>query len=142
MNGFVFSCQLDKLRQGKLELQAMGDSGLTAYAATSLYELREYVKALEAGYRTVSQRLTAYRAKTGGKTIAELAENQWSEGACLGFAVIGMRMTGLDPAQTVAILDAISEAMEQHSLEEAAKAHQNLLDGAHYVASCLEDDDE
>lgn len=141
MNGFDFSCQLDKLRQGKLELQAMGESGMTAYASTSLYELREYVKALEAGYRVVSQRLKAYRARTSGRSIAELAENQWSEGACLGFAVIGMRMTGLDPAQTVAILDAISEAMEQHSLEEAAKAHQNLLDGAHYAASCLEDDE-
>lgn len=141
MNGFDFAVQLDRLRQGKLELQEIGAGGLAAYAATWLPDLREYVKALEAGYRANMTRLTTYRAKTGGKSIAELAENQWSEGACLGYAAIGLRMAGYSPAETVTVLDAISEAMETHDLEEAAQAHQNLLDGGRYAASCLEDDD-
>lgn len=129
MNGFDFAVQLDRLRQGKLELQAMGESGMTAYASTSLYELREYVKALEAGYRANTQRLTAYRAKASGKSIAELAENQWSEGACLGYAAMAFRQSGLSPDQAVGLLELMADLMEEYSLEQAAEAHQAIISG-------------
>ena len=129
MNGFDFSCQLDKLRKGKLELQEIGAGGLAAYASTWLPDLREYVKALEAGYRANMTRLTAYRAKTGGKSIAELAENQWSEGACLGYAAMAFRQSGLSPEQAVGLLELMADLMEEYSLEQAAEAHQAIISG-------------
>lgn len=129
MNGIDFNMQLDRLRQGKLELQEIGAGGLAAYASTWLPDLREYVKALEAGYRANTQRLKTYRARTSGRSIAELAENQWSEGACLGYAAMAFRQSGLSPEQSVGLLELMADLMEEFSLEQAAEAHQAIISG-------------
>ena len=128
MNGFNFNAQLDRLREGKLILQEPGESGLTAYASTNLSELRQYVAALEAGYRAVSGRLEAYRGQAKGRTLGQVVKNQWSEGAALGYAAMAMTRyrTGHDHA--AAILELMEEAMAEFDLEEAATYHQSFLE--------------
>ena len=137
MNGLDFQTQLDKLRQGKLILQQPGESGLTAYASTSLYELRSYVAALEAGYRELTERLAAYRGQAKGRTLGQVVRNQWSDGACLGYAAMAMRQAGLTPVATIGILELMETMMQEFSQAEAAEYHQSLLDGKNEAPGIL-----
>ena len=129
MNTNDWAWQLDRLRQGKLRLTPPGESGLGEYSSTSLYELRRYVAALEAGYREVCLRLDGYRIRGGGKTVGELVKNQWSAGACLGYAAMALIQVGETPDQTVAYLELMEEFMEEFGLEAAAEFQQRLKDG-------------
>lgn len=129
MNGLNFNVQLDRLREGKLILQEPGESGLTAYASTNLYELRQYVAALESGYRAVTGRLEAYRGQARGRTLGQVVKNQWSEGAALGYAVMAMRQSTMSPSATLCILEIMETLMDTFDLEEAAEYYQSFLDG-------------
>lgn len=129
MNGMDFCVQLDRLREGKLILQPPGESGLTAYASSSLYELRSYVSALERGYRALTGRLEAYRGQARGKTLGEMISRQWSEGACLGYAAMAMIQKGLSPERVVDMLEIMEELMATFELEYAEEFHRSLKDG-------------
>lgn len=128
--------QLTALREGSLRLDAPGETGLTEYASTTVYELRAYVAALEAGYRTVCEIVDAYRANeqrrerfresSGGKKLQKLMGAKWSPDACLGYAFLGMRAVGFDPEQTIKVLEAMDEQMEKTGLESAAEVHKTL----------------
>lgn len=150
MDNIDWQRQLLALHDGTLQLEDPGESGLTAYASTTLYELRRYAKALECGYRKLFGELAGYRARETKGTLArlmaakdsleranaELLEHQWSEGACLGYAAMGMRGAGLSPADTVRVLEAMAEAMELYTLRQAAEAHQAILEDR------IEEDDD
>ena len=128
--------QMTALREGKLRLVAPGEDGLSLYARGHLDDLREYLKALEHGYRAVCETLDGYRKRervrlalrAGDKSLQELVEHQWSEGACLGYAAIAMRGAGFKPADTVRVLEAMEDAMEVYTLSQAAEAHQALVE--------------
>ena len=164
--------QLKALREGKLRLEPPGESGLTEYASSSLFELRQYVEALEEGYRAASDRaftlgcagiavirdglpasaaarivssmddainaLPRTIAKTFYRSIQKFAERHpdrqqgrgrlWSNGACLGYAVMGLRQAGFSPQDAVCVLEAMQDAMEIYTLEQAAEAHQQILE--------------
>lgn len=136
--------QIAALREGKLRLVAPGEDGLSLYARGHLDDPREYLKALEHGYRSVCETLDGYRKRervrpalrAGDKSLQELVENQWSEGACLGYAAIAMRGAGFTPADTVRVLEAMAEAMELYTLSQAAEAHQAILEDR------IEEDDD
>ena len=129
MNGLDFCVQLDRLREGKLILQPPGESGLTAYASTNLYELRQYVSALERGYRVLTGRLEAYRGQARGKTLGQALKRQWSEGAALGYAGMALIQSGMQPDRVVAQLELMEDLMEQFDLDYAAEFCQGLKDG-------------
>lgn len=128
--------QLTALREGSLRLDAPGETGLTEYASTTVYELRAYVAALEAGYRTVCEIVDAYRANeqrrerfresSGGKKLQKLIGAKWSPDACLGYAFLGMRAVGFNPEQTIQVLEAMDGQMEKIGLESAAEVHKSL----------------
>ena len=120
--------QLTELREGKLRLEPPGESGLTIYASSSLFELRQYVAGLEHGYRNIFHELAVYRAKAGNRTLKELVDRQWSEGACLGYAVMGLRQAGFSPQDAICVLEAMEDAKQIYTLEQAAEAHQALLE--------------
>ena len=142
MDNIDWQRQLLALHEGTLRLEEPGESGLTAYASTTLYELRRYVKALECGYRKNYKELAGYRYREGKGTLArlmeakerleranaELLDRQWSEGACLGYAVMGLRGAGFSPADAVRVLEAMQEAMSLYTLRQAAEAHQAILE--------------
>lgn len=129
--------QMTALREGKLRLVAPGEDGLSLYARGRFDDLIEYLKALEHGYRAVCETLDGYRrrervrpalrAKAG--SLQELVENQWSDDAALGYAAMGMRSARIRPDQGVLALDAMMEAMEHYSLEEARNYDRGLREG-------------
>lgn len=128
--------QMTALREGKLRLAAPGEDGLSLYARGHFDDLIEYLKALEHGYRAVCETLDGYRkrervrpalrAKAG--SLQELVDNQWSEGACLGYAFMGLRQAGISPADSVRVLEAMEDAMEVYDLTAAAEAYQALVE--------------
>lgn len=128
--------QMTALREGKLRLVAPGEDGLSLYARGHFDDLIEYLKALEHGYRAVCQKLDDYRKRervrpalrAQDKSLQELVDNQWSEGACLGYAVMGLRQAGFSPKDAICVLDAMVDAMEIYDLTAAAEAHQELLE--------------
>lgn len=128
--------QMTALREGKLRLVAPGEDGLSLYARGHFDDLIEYLKALEHGYRAVCETLDGYRKRervcptlrAQGKSLQELVDNQWSEGACLGYAVMGLRKAGISPADSVRVLEAMEDAMEVYDLTAAAEVHQALLE--------------
>ena len=142
MDNIEWQRQLLSLHEGTLRLEEPGESGMTAYASTTLYELRRYVKALECGYRKLFEELAGYRTREKKGTLArlmnakerleranaELLDHQWSDGACLGYAAMGMRGAGFPPSDTVRILEAMQEAMSIYTLRQAAEAHQAILE--------------
>lgn len=124
--------QLEALRNGRLRLEGPGESGLTRYASTALYELREYVKALEHGYRHLSNEVSRYRNKEKAAEVTGilgLLKHQWSEGAALGYAGMALIQSGMPPHQVVAHLELMEELMEQFDLDYAAEFCQGLKDG-------------
>lgn len=134
MYDYEFEQQLKGLRKGELRLTPPSEDGLSQCASAGLSEMRRYIAALESGYRELSSLVDAYRSRdkvrkaTSGKLVRELKGRQWSEGACLGYAAMGMRQADFSPADTVRVLEAMQDAMQSCGLEEAAEAHQALLD--------------
>jgi hypothetical protein len=53
-------------------------------------------------------------------------ENQWSADAALGYAAMGIQAAQIRPDQGVLALDAMMEAMEHYSLEEARNYERGL----------------
>ena len=129
MDLVIFGSQLDRLREGKLILQDPGENGLGDFAREHINDLKQYVAALEAGYRTLSGRLEAYRGRARGKTLGQLVKNQWSDGACLGYAAMALIQYGLPCDQTVALLELMEEIMGMFDQEYAAEYHQGLKEG-------------
>lgn len=135
MYDYEFEQQLKGLRKGELRLEPPSEGGLSQCAAAGLSEMRRYIAALESGYRELSSLVDAYRSQdkvrkaTSGKLVRELKGRQWSEGACLGYAAMGMRQAAFSPADTVRVLEAMEDAMEIYGLDDAANAHQDLLEG-------------
>lgn len=114
--------QLQQLRNGRLRLDPPGDNGLTAYATSGIYGMSEYIIALEEGYRRRGQEirtLTALLRKLP-KRRKGADELPWSRGACSGYAIMAMRQTGIPMRDQICILDAMEEAMDLYSLDEAA----------------------
>ena len=144
MTCLEWSRQTAALREGKLRLAEPEEDGLSMYARRSIYDLRDYLAALEHGYRRVCEQLDgcrkrervrpALRAKD--KSLQELVNNQWSEGACLGYAVMGLRKAGISPADSVRVLEAMEDAMKVYDLTVAAEVHQALLE------DCREETDD
>lgn len=99
MTCLEWSRKLGELREGRLRLQAPEENGLSREAGRSFFDLQEYVKALEHGYRRVCEDLDLYRKRERvrgglrfeGKTVEELLENQRSVEACLGYALMALQ---------------------------------------------------
>lgn len=148
MDRIEWQRKLLALRDGKLRIEKPGESGMTSYATDATYEMKQYITALECGYREVYKELAGYRAREEKGTLArlldakerleranaEMLENQWSESACLGYAAMAMRQSGMLPSQVVGLLELMCDLMDQISLRQAAEAHQALLDGSPWTA--------
>ena len=112
MNDKEWEINMGKLRQGKLQLPDPEENGLSQYAGGAIYELRQYIAALESGYRAQGKMLRLYRAQTSrGDSLGRLMENQWSDEAALGYALIAMNGIGLTRAEICAALEAMQDAM-------------------------------
>lgn len=130
MDRIEWEISMDKLRQGKLQLPDPEENGLSQYAGGAIYELRQYIAALEHGYRAQAETLRLYRAQTSrGDSLGKLMENQWSADAALGYAAMGMRAARIRPDQGVLALDAMMEAMERYSLDEAREVERGMREG-------------
>ena len=129
--------QTAALREGKLRLLAPEEDGLSMFARRSIDNLREYVKALEHGYRKVCEDLDLYRKRervrpalhAGDVSLQELVENQWSDAAALGYAAMTLIQEGLSPSAAVGILKRMEEIMDDFERSYAAEFHKGLLDG-------------
>ena len=131
MDRIEWERSINLLWHGKLELPEPEDNGLSQFSAAWLPDLRRYITALEHGYREQAKLLRLYRAQTSrGASLGRLIENQWSADAALGYAAMGMRAAEIRPDQGVLALDAMMEAMEHYSLEEARNYEQGLREGA------------
>ena len=120
MDRIEWERSINLLWHGKLELPEPEDNGLSQFSAAWLPDLRRYITALEHGYREQAKLLRLYRAQTSrGASLGRLIENQWSADAALGYAAMGMQAAQIRPDQGVLALDAMMEAMEHFSLEEA-----------------------
>jgi len=126
MDRIEWEISMDKLRQGKLQLPEPEENGLSQYAGGAIYELRQYIAALEHGYRAQAETLRLYRAQT---SLGRLLENQWSNDAALGYAAMGMQAAKIRPDQGVLALDAMMDAMEHFSLDEARAYERGLREG-------------
>lgn len=130
MDRIEWERDINLLWYGKLELPEPEDNGLSQFSAAWLPDLRRYITALEHGYREQAKLLRLYRAQTSrGDSLGKLMENQWSNDAALGYAAMGMRAAQIRPDQGVLALDAMMEAMEHYSLEEAGNYERGLREG-------------
>ena len=135
MDYLEFERELASLHCGQLRIKPPGENGLTEVASGWTGDLKRYIAALEAGYRIVCEELDRYRRQerirkaTSGKLVRELTAQKWSKGAALGYAAMGMRQAAFSPPDMICVLEAMEDAMEIYSLEEAAEAHQDLLEG-------------
>lgn len=137
MTCLEWSRQMAALREGELRLVAPEENGLSEFARRSIYDLREYVAALEHGYRRVCGIVDGYRkqekvrpaVRAGDKSLQQLVENQWSEGSCLGYAGMLLMQTGLDGADTRRGLVLLEELLRLYDLDEAAGFYRDILDG-------------
>jgi hypothetical protein len=120
MDVVEWRAKLEALKEGRLELQ-IGEHGMSAYAWEGLYELKEYIRAVEAGYRATREELAAFRAKAVNQTLRDLVENQWSPGACRGYVILAMRQAGLYRRDLDATLECLDDSMELFSLTAAAE---------------------
>ena len=112
MNDKEWEINMSKLREGKLQLAEHEENLLSQRARKDFYELKEYISALESGYRAQGKMLRLYRAQTSrGDSLGRLMENQWSDEAALGYALIALNGIGLTRAETSAALEAMQEAM-------------------------------
>lgn len=130
MDRIEWERDINLLWYGKLELPEPEDNGLSQFSAAWLPDLRRYITALEHGYREQAKLLRLYRAQTSrGDSLGKLMENQWSADAALGYAAMGMQAAAIRPDQGVLALDAMMEAMEQCSLDEARNYERGLREG-------------
>lgn len=122
MNDKEWEINMGKLRQGKLQLAEHEENLLSQRAMKDFCELKEYISALEAGYREQGKMLRLYRAQTSrGDSLGRLMENQWSDEAALGYALIALNGIGLTRAETAAALEAMQEAMRTVIRADAAE---------------------
>lgn len=130
MDRIEWERDINLLWYGKLELPEPEDNGLSQFSAAWLPDLRRYITALEHGYREQAKMLRLYRAQTSrGASLGKLMENQWSNDAALGYAAMGMQIAAIRPDQGVLALDAMMEAMERYSLDEAREVERGLREG-------------
>lgn len=135
MDYLEFERELASLHCGQLRLKPPGENGMTEVAFGWFGDLKRYITALETGYRVVCEALDRERIQertkyaTSGKLVRELTERQWSDGAALGYAAMALRLTGYTPSAAICVLEAMQEAMEANTLQEAAEVHQALLEG-------------
>lgn len=135
MDYLEFERELEALKQGKLRLKPPGENGMTEVASGWFGDMKRYIAALEAGYRVKCEEVDSYqkeariRAATSGRLVRELKGTPWSQGAALGYAVMGLRQAGFSPQDAICVLEAMEDAMEIYSLDAAAGAHQALLEG-------------
>ena len=122
MNDKEWEINMSELRQGKLQLADHEENLLSQRARKDFYELKEYVSALESGYRAQGKMLRLYRAQTSrGDSLGRLMENQWSDEAALGYALIALNGIGLTRAEIAAALEAMQEAMRTVIRADAAE---------------------
>ena len=122
MNDKEWEINMGKLRQGKLQLAEHEENLLSQRARKDFYELKEYVSALESGYRAQGKMLRLYRAQTSrGDSLGRLMENQWSDEAALGYALIALNGIGLKRSEIAAALEAMQEAMRTVIRADAAE---------------------
>lgn len=122
MNDKEWEINMSKLREGKLQLAEHEENLLSQRAMKDFYELKEYIFALEAGYREQGKMLRLYRAQTSrGDSLGRLMENQWSDEAALGYALIALEGIGLKRSEIAAALEAMQEAMRTVIRADAAE---------------------
>lgn len=127
MNSLEWNNRIDQLRQGKLTLPEPEENGLSQYAGSAIFELRQYIDALEHGYRAQAAALRLYRTRTSrGGSLGRLIDNQWSDEAALGYAMIALNGIGLTPPETAAALEAMQEAMRTVGRDEAEERHRAI----------------
>ena len=147
MTCLEWSRQMSALRAGELRLVAPGEDGLSLFARGHLDDLREYLRALEHGYRAVCEKLDAYRkrertgsVKCGRQTMGDLLANQWSKPAALGYAAAALRQSGQNPSQVVGVLELMEELMDEHPRAWAEGVYQEMVEdpGGDGDADCHE----
>lgn len=122
MNDKEWEINMSELRQGKLQLADHEENLLSQRAMKDFCELKEYIFALEAGYIAQGKMLRLYRAQTSrGDSLGRLIENQWSDEAALGYALIALNGIGLTRAEICAALEAMQEAMRTVIRADAAE---------------------
>lgn len=143
MDEVIFRTKLDRLRAGEMSLPPQEQNEIGNHARKHLPDLMEYTAAVEAGYRELTDRLAAYRGQAKGRTLGQVVRNQWSDGACLGYAAMAMRQAGLTPTASIGLLELMESMMQEFGLDEAAKYHQDMLDGKNEAPGILvvQDDD-
>ena len=130
MNDKEWEINMGKLREGKLQLAEHEENLLSQRAMKDFCELKEYISALEAGYREQGKMLRLYRAQTSrGDSLGRLMENQWSDEAALGYALIALNGIGLTRAETAAALEAMQEAMRTVIRADAAERSRRWNNG-------------
>ena len=130
MNDKEWEINMSELRKGKLQLADHEENLLSQRALKDFCELKEYVSALESGYRTQGKLLRLYRAQTSrGDSLGRLMENQWSDEAALGYALIALNGIGLTRAETAAALEAMQEAMRTVIRADAAERSRRWNNG-------------
>jgi hypothetical protein len=143
MDAAIFWTKLNQLREGEMHLQPPGQNEIGKHARKHVQDWLEYTAALEAGYRELTDRLAAYRGQAKGRTLGQVVRNQWSDGACLGYAAMAMRQAGLTPTASIGLLELMESMMQEFGLDEAAEYHQDMLDGKNEAPGILvvQDDD-
>ena len=122
MNDKEWEINMSKLREGKLQLAEHEENLLSQRARKDFYELKEYISALESGYIAQGKMLRLYRAQTSrGDSLGRLIENQWSDEAALGYALIALEGIGLKRSEICAALEAMQEAMRTVIRADAAE---------------------
>ena len=130
MNDKEWEINMGKLRAGELQLAEHEENLLSQRARKDFYELKEYVSALESGYRAQGKMLRLYRAQTSrGDSLGRLMENQWSDEAALGYALIALNGIGLTRAEIAAALEAMQEAMRTVIRADAAERSKRWHNG-------------
>lgn len=122
MSDKEWEINMGKLREGKLQLAENEGNLLSQRALKDFCELKEYISALESGYRAQGKLLRLYRAQTSrGDSLGRLMENQWSDEAALGYALIALNGIGLTREKICAALEAMQEAMRTVIRADAAE---------------------
>lgn len=122
-----FERQISALRSGELVLEAAEHNGLSRFAAGTLYEMRQYISALEAGYRTLTGRLAPYEKLANERALGRIVKNQWSKTAALGYAAAALRQT-MNPSQTVGVLELMEELMEEYPRDWAEDVYKEMVE--------------
>lgn len=130
-----FVRQISALRRGELRLPQEG-SALSRYAALWPTDQKQYISALEAGYRKATgdlDKLQKVRAGAGGPTLGQLIKNQWRDEAARGYAYIAACQIGLPPDRTVQLLETLADTIDSTDRDYAAEIHKTLREGGSHV---------